>query len=150
MLGYPPIMPSTPNERIEAARERAGLELQDVADRLGITFEHARDLEWFEDEATMTLSLRELRHLGDLIGLTPLQILEGEDQASGPPIPFAEFSKAIAAAAAQGGGIEAWGHEVGWDVAPLIDNPENIGDLNADGLRDIAKGLGLDWRRVLP
>lgn len=143
---------STPPERIRAARERAGLELADVAERVGLPFAHYRDLEDFEDEAWTTISLDTLRRLARILGLTPLRILEG-DQAPAPSrrMSFAEFSAAVAASVEKAGGdADAWGDEAGWDVAPLLADPEKVWSLDADALRDIADAAGVDWRAVLP
>jgi transcriptional regulator with XRE-family HTH domain len=145
-------MPSTPSERLTAARERAGLEIGDVADRAGLPFAHYRDLEMFDDDVWNTVSLAELQKLGRIVGVRPLAILEGE----GAPLParrmtFTEFSAAVGAAVrASGSSVDAWGEEAGWDVAPLLEDPEQVWSLNADGLRDIADAAGVDWRSVLP
>lgn len=145
-------MASTPPERIRAARERAGLELLDLAQQLELPFAHYCDLEMFEDEAATTISLETLQHLGRLLGLTPLQILEG-DEAVVPSarLTFAEFSSAVAAAITKAGGdVEAWEDEAGWEVRPLLQDPETIWKLDAEALCDIAKAAGVDWRAVLP
>jgi hypothetical protein len=46
--------------------------------------------------------------------------------------------------------VEAWGDNAGWDVSPLLEDPEKVWDLDADGLRDIAEAAGVDWRAVVP
>jgi len=149
MLGA---MSSTPSERLAAARERAGLDLGEVADRTGLPFAHYRDLEMFENDVWDSISLAQLQKLARIVGLRSLALLEGET-APRPSrrITFAEFSAAVASAVqASGSSAEAWGEEAGWDVAPLLEDPEQIWSLNADGLRDIAEAAGVDWRSVLP
>jgi len=64
---------------------------------------------------------------------------------------FADFTSAIAESVrASGGDVEAWGERAGWDVAPLLRDPEETWNLCPDGLRDIAGAAGIDWRSVLP
>lgn len=145
-------MPSTPSERLIAARERAGLEIRDVAARAGLPFAHYCDLEGFEDDVWDTISIAELQKVARIVGLRSLAILEG-DSAPRPSrrITFAAFSAAVAAAVnASGSSVDAWGEEAGWDVAPLLEDPEQIWSLNAEGLRGIAEAAGVDWRSVLP
>jgi transcriptional regulator with XRE-family HTH domain len=144
-------MTQSPNERIRAARERAGLELPEAAHQLGVSFEEYRDLEDFEDEVWMTFSLAELRKLAQILGLTPRLILTGDARAPGETVSFAGFSRAIAESVRIGGGdADAWGERAGWDVEPLLRDPEEIWNLSPDGLRDIADAAGIDWRSVLP
>lgn len=145
-------MPSTPPERIRAARERAGLELSDMADQLGLPFAHYCDLEDFEDEAWTTISIATLQKLARILRLTPLTILEGEKVIQpSRRLSFADFSAAVAASVREAGGdAEAWGDNAGWDVGPILEDPEEVWNLDADGLRDIAEAAGVDWRSVLP
>jgi len=146
-----PSDPTTANERIRAARERAGLDLSEAAHKLGVSFEEYRDLEDFDDEVWMVFSLAELRKLAQILGLTPRLILTGDASAPDETVSFTDFSRAIAESVRAGGGdADAWGERAGWDVAPLLRDPEEIWNLCPDGLRDIAGAAGIDWRSVLP
>ena len=143
--------PTTANERIRAARERAGLDLSEAAEKLGVSFEEFRDLEDFDDEIWSLFSLAELRKLAQILGLTPRLILTGDARAPDETVSFADFSRAIAESVRAGGGdADAWGERAGWDVEPLLRDPEEIWNLCPDGLRDIADAAGIDWRTVLP
>ena len=144
--------PSTPPERIRAARERAGLEPMEVAERLNLPQAHYWDLESFEDEAWMTLSLEELGALARLLGVTSRYILDGESPVGADKrMSFDEFAAVIRKAVdASGGDVDAWGETAGWDVAPILANSKAIWELNPDGLKDIADTAGVDWRLVLP
>jgi hypothetical protein len=78
-------------------------------------------------------------------------ILTGDVRAAGETVSFADFSRAIAESVRVGGGdADAWGERAGWDVEPLLRDPEEIWNLSPDGLRDIADAAGIDWRTVLP
>ena len=147
-----PSDPTTANERIRAARERAGLEHGDMAGQLGISHAGYWDIESFEDDVWMAHSLETLHRIARILNLTVLGILEGDDP--GPParsMSFADFKSAIAESVrASGGDAEAWGDRAGWDVEPLLRDPAEIWNLCPDGLRDIAGAAGIDWRSVLP
>ena len=144
--------PETPADRIRIARERAGLEPMDVAAQLDLPQAHYWDLESFEDEASMTLSLEELSALARILGVTPRFILDGEPPVSPEDrMSFEAFAAAIRKAVdAAGGDVDAWGDVAGWDVAPLLADPRAVLELSSDAVKDIAEAAGLDWRRVLP
>ena len=92
--------PETPPERIRLARERAGLEPADVAAQLNLPQAHYWDLESFEDEAWMTISLEELGTLARILGVTPRFILDGEAPVSPDDrMSFEEFAAARPAGA---------------------------------------------------
>ena len=146
------VPPGSPHERIRIARERAGLEPMEVAERLNLPEAHYRDLEFHPDEAWMTISLEELGALARLLGVTSRFILDGEPPVSPDDrVSFEMFAAAIRKAVdAAGGDVDAWGDLAGWDVAPILADPKAIWDLNPDGLKDIAEAAGVDWRLVLP
>ena len=143
---------STPAERVRAARERAGLDMGEVASRLGLSFAHLRDLESFEDDVENTISIETLRNLSLALGVTVLFILEGADpDVPAPRISFSEFAARVSEAVRRAGGdVDAWGEDAGWDVRPLLDDPETVWKLDVDALRDIAGAAGVDWHSVLP
>lgn len=145
-------MAPTANERIRAARERAGLQPGDVAGKLEITYAEYWDIEAFEDEVWLSVSLETLHRLARTIGMTLREILE-EDGSTSPAerLSFADFARMVQESVrASGGDVEAWGERAGWDAEPLIRDPDEIWNLSADGLRDIAEVAGIDWRSVLP
>jgi transcriptional regulator with XRE-family HTH domain len=145
-------MAPTANERIRAARERAGLQLEDVAGKLEISYAEYWDIEAFEDEVWTSISLETLQRLARTIGSTLREILD--EDGSPPPVrtlSFADFVGVVQESVrASGGDVEAWGERAGWDVEPLLRDPDEIWNLSADGLRDVAKVAGIDWRSVLP
>jgi transcriptional regulator with XRE-family HTH domain len=145
-------MASTPNERIRAARERAGLQPEDVAGKLEISYAEYWDIEAFEDEIWLSISLETLQRLARTIGLTLREILD-EDGSNHPArtLSFADFARVVQESVrASGGDLDAWGERAGWDVEPLLRDPDEVWNLSADGLRDIAEAAGIDWHSVLP
>jgi transcriptional regulator with XRE-family HTH domain len=145
-------MTMTANERIRAARERAGLEHGDMASKLGISYEEYWDIEGFEEDVWCCHSFDTLHRLAQALGLTLLEILEGDD-CVGPvePMSFADFRSAVAESVrASGGNADAWGERAGWDVGPLLRDPEAFWNMCPDELRDVGHAAGVDWRGVLP
>lgn len=143
--------PMTPNGRIRAARERAGLEIGDMAGQLDVSWAFYRDIEDFEDDVTGT-SIETLHRIARILGMTVLGIMEGEDSdRPARSMSFADFANAVAESVrASGGDADAWGERAGWDVEPLLRDPEEIWkNWCVDGLRDVAQAAGVDWRAVL-
>src|SRR5215470_11446748 len=66
---WPPVA-----RRFEQARERLGLTLDDVADRLGVANTEYWDIEFHHDEAFSCFSVVELRRIATILD-TPLEIL---------------------------------------------------------------------------
>jgi hypothetical protein len=96
--------------------------------------------------------LETLHRLARTVGLTLREIL-GEDGSTQPSrtLSFADFARVIQESVrASGGDVDAWGERAGWDVEPLLRDPDEVWNLSADGLRDIANAAGIDWRSVLP
>ena len=140
----------TPNERIRAARERLGLDEGQVAFKTGLSYNEYWDLENFEDEVCTTMSLKDLHGIGAVLGISVRAILEG-DPTSSQSMTFAEFSNAVrAAVAASGQDVEQWGERAGWDIAPILDDPDQVWELSVDAVRDISDAAGIDWRPVIP
>ena len=61
------------NKIITQARERLGLNPQELGEAIGIS--HTWDLEAYEDEISMMLSLAELSRLCEVLKLTPYDLL---------------------------------------------------------------------------
>ncbi|HET9939909.1 MAG TPA: helix-turn-helix transcriptional regulator [Candidatus Eisenbacteria bacterium] len=144
--------PVTANERIRAARERAGLEHGEMADKVGISWEEYWDIEGFEEDVWCCHSFDTLHRLAQALGLTLLGILEGDDSVDpAESMSFADFRSAVAESVrASGGDADAWGERAGWDVEPVLRDPEAFWKRCPDELRDVANAAGIDWRAVLP
>ncbi len=137
-----------PNQIITQARERIGLNPQELGEAIGIS--HTWDLEAYEDELSMTLSLAELSRLCEVLNLTPCELLE-----QSPPEHFispAELRDDILEDCHRRGWmLEQFGEEVGWDVQGLTEHPtEYLSKLNLDGLQDICRHLGINPLAAIP
>jgi hypothetical protein len=44
---------------------------------------------------------------------------------------------------------EALGEAIGWDIEPVLQEPEALEGYNVAGLRDICSAVGLDWLSIV-
>ena len=133
-------------------REDAGLTVQEVAAAIGLNNEWVWDLESYDEELYMTISLAALQHLAFLLRTTARQLLLLEDKPSGEPrVAFKDLVAHLREhLRASGQSADAFGDEVGWDLASTLDNPSNVWEWSPDELRDVAAGLRIDWASALP
>jgi hypothetical protein len=139
-------------DRIRQARSRLGLDPGVLADRLGLTFESYRDLEWFDDEAFTTISLAELLCLAEMLGTTAAELLVGNDvHQSRTSISMESLIQALRSQMEHEGiSAEAFGDRVGWDITNALANPASAwDDWNVDCLIDVSTTLNVDWIAVL-
>lgn len=126
-------------------------EWQRVAEASGLCFEAIRDIASYEDEVATALSIR---HIIDLSEATKIdyEALIGVDTNSSvgdlSPQKFCDIFKSYIDK--NNLSIDAFGEEVGWEVATLIDDPSSLYELNWDGLSCISKPLGIDPLSVFP
>ena len=137
-----------PNQIITQARERLGLNPQELGEAIGIS--HTWDLEDYEDDLSLTLSLAELSRLCEVLNLTPYELFEQL-----PPehtISPSDLRDAVVEHChRRGWTIEKFGDEVGWEMQGLIENPaEYLSELNLDGLQDICRHLGIAPLAAIP
>ena len=137
-----------PNQIITQARERLGLNPQELGEAIGIS--HTWDLEDYEDDLSLTLSLAELNRLCEVLNLTPYELFEQL-----PPehtiSPSDLRDAVIEDCHRRGWTIEKFGDEVGWEMQGLIENPaEYLSELNLDGLQDICRQLNVNPLAAIP
>ena len=137
-----------PNQIITQARERLGLSPQELGEAIGIS--HTWDLEAYEDDLSLTLSLAEVSRLCQVLNLTPSELFEQL-----PPertiAPSDLRDSVVEDCHRRGWTMEQFGDEVGWEMQGLIENPaEYLSNLNADGLQDICRQLGINPLAAIP
>ena len=137
--------------RFRQARERLGLGLGDVAARLGIATSEYWDIEFHRDEAFSCFSVVELRQAATILA-TPLETLLFGSDFERPttrvtPATIAERLRALAAS--EGLTIEELGDRVGWELDPVMADPQSLWDLNLIGLSDVCHAIGVDWVAAL-
>ena len=138
--------------RIRAARLRAGLDAGTLGASLDLTFEGYRDLEDFDDEVFDCLSLRQVKTLAEILGVSAAALVAPEGAAipSVPMSPEDLVRRLVDHMASQQFTADSFGDHVGWDVVPVVNQPTSIWDQwNIDCLADVCRELAVDWLPVL-
>ena len=136
--------------RLREARERSGKSVDDMASLLGISREWYFDLEDYDEEITDTVSLRQLVLLSKAIGIDLVDFF-----SNGAPKPVESVSlEALAEKineylTAQNLTVAEFEEAVGWELANCLTDPNQFMNFNLDGLMDVSRPLGVDWRAVL-
>lgn len=137
-------------KRLREARERSGKSIGEMASLLGISWEWYNDVEGFDDEITSTLSLHQLVLLSKAIGIDLVDFF-----SNGAPKPAHSVSLDTLAEkineyfTAHNLTVAEFEEDVGWEVANCLTEPSQFMNFNLDGLIDVTRPLGVDWRAVL-
>ena len=140
-------------QRIRSFREARGLSLELIADRLGVTFEWADDLERYDDEVASTLTVRQLLALAGILGVDSAALLSSDTDAheSGPAVRLQELAASIRARSASlPEGIDQLETEAGWGCREMLGDPRCVGDWCVEQLLQVCEAAGVPWARVLP
>lgn len=147
-----PLRPPT-GRRIAESRQRLGLAHADLAERLGMSVRSYQDLESYDDEAFVALSVRQVCVLADVLHVPARGLVSDDPHAivlgrMTPDDVAVAIRHRLAAGASD---VDSLGEELVLDVATVLRDPDRIwDDWCLDGLRDVCAGLGLDWRAMLP
>ncbi len=145
---YPPVA-----DRIACARGAAGLDMAAVATAIGLSEAAYFDLEAYDDEAFTCISLGQLCCLGQVLNVSPRQLVAPEGtQPTSVEVSSLKLVAAIRRFLETSAlSVEQFEDEVGWGVSDALQNPETgCNDWCLDGLQDICRPLGLNWLLVLP
>jgi transcriptional regulator with XRE-family HTH domain len=139
-------------ERLAAARERAGLTAEATAERAGLPLAWYEELESSATDLYSNVSLAGLRAVAHAVGATPCELLLAPAAARPRArAPFTELAAAVRQAVSRSGlSIEMWSETVGWEVGPILLDPDHLWTLPADALKDVCAGAGRDWLEFLP
>jgi hypothetical protein len=132
-------------EAVRMAREAAGRDPRELAAALGVSYESYRDIEWFDDEITTSLSFGNVVTLAELLGLDLRRMFGADDTV----LTFADLAAAVRTRLADTP-LEQLEDDVGWELADALDDPAAFARFSLDGLADVATPFGLDWRHLLP
>ena len=139
-------------ERIRELREARGLSIEQAADESGISFSNHLDLESYDDEILMCVSLRELTALGRMLGVDPIGLLAPDpDRKPVVQLSRSELAQAILKFVNDSRqSISAFEEQVGWEVAAALEDSEKILGWNIDCLSDVCAAIGVNWLEALP
>lgn len=139
-----------PSKRIREARERAGLTLERVADGIGLAEPSYLDLESYDAEIFMAVTLVELQKLCALLQ-TRLADLLGESVDGRAPVGWDEIADRVRShVATSGTSVAAIEKRIGWSIAAVLETPQAIGAWNLEQLQDVAREIGARWIDLLP
>jgi DNA-binding XRE family transcriptional regulator len=140
-------------DKIRQMRLAAGKSEKEMAELIGINLPSYYDLESYDDEVLDCLSLYELKKMGQVLKIAPVDLLSDEaNNHSGPNhLPFAEFIETVKKYIASAGiTVAEFEVKAGWEMEGLLNNPEEIGERNVQFLKDVCGVLGINWLSVVP
>ena len=135
---------------LREARERSGKTVDEMASLLGISRPSYYDLETYDDEIILVVSLKQLVTLSHALGIDLVEFF-----SNGAPKPAESVSlEALAESineylTANKLTVAEFEDAVGWEVANCLTDPSQFLNFNLDGLKDVTKPLSVDWRAVL-
>ena len=135
---------------LREARERSGKTIEEMASLLGISWESYNDLETYDDEIILVISLKQLVTLSHALCIDLIEFF-----SNGAPKPAESVSlEALAESineylTANKLTVAEFEDAVGWEVANCLTDPSQFLNFNLDGLKDVTKPLSVDWRAVL-
>ena len=141
----------SPSENIRSARVRAGLQPEDVARAAGVNKSSYYDVEASDDEVTGNISVATLRAIACCLGTTALELLEGPgantNRNNRPISDLVMLAKARMAA--DHVAVEAYSDRLGWNVAPILEDPRRVEEYPFDMLQALCDDCGADWKQFL-
>ena len=135
---------------LREARERSGKTVDEMASLLSISRPSYYDLETYDDEIILVISLEQLVTLSHALGIDLVEFF-----SNGAPKPAESVSlEALAESineylTANKLTVAEFEDAVGWEVANCLTDPSQFLNFNLDGLKDVTKPLSVDWRAVL-
>jgi len=137
-------------KRIREARERSGKSIDEMASLLGISREWYFDLEDYDQEILDTVSLRQLVTLSHALGLDLVDFFSNGAAKPAESVSLDALAEKINEyLTAHNLTVAEFEEAVGWEVAKCLAEPREFMNFNVDGLKDVTKPLGVDWRAVL-
>jgi DNA-binding XRE family transcriptional regulator len=138
---------------IKNFREAVGKSQQEMADLLGMTFMSYFDLELHDDELCSIPSLREVKKMCDIFGISPTELLTGNQKLNRLPaqISFQALMEKVKIHLVEKRQTqEEFEDEAGWHLSDYLADPEKIWDEPISFLQDICEPLGVDWVATIP
>jgi hypothetical protein len=123
----------------------------DVARAVGLKEPSYYDLESHDDEVTGNISLGTLAAIARALGTTTVELLDGPDTIG----PAARRSPSFlvdlvrSRITSDGFTVHAYGDRIGWDMEPVLANPEYMWKYPFDMLHALCEDLGVDWKECI-
>jgi transcriptional regulator with XRE-family HTH domain len=141
----------SPEARLRLVRERSGKSPEEVASLAGMNGPSYYDLENCEDELTMTISLRELKRLCDVLQIPASNLFSDRPQTKAERISPKELAARIKQYIQfHALNISEFENKIGFEIEECIRRSDSVLDWNVDCLRAVCGELGLDWYTALP
>jgi transcriptional regulator with XRE-family HTH domain len=136
--------------RLRDARERSGKSVVEMAALLDLSRESYQDLEVYDEEIIYTLSLQELITLSKALGIDLVEFFSNGASKPAESLSLDALAERINEyRTAHNLTVAEFEEAVGWEVANCLNDPSQFMNFNVDGLMDVSKPLGVDWRAVL-
>lgn len=138
-----------PHVRFRDARERLGLEPEDVASRSGVFHADIWEIEGLEDDLERCYSPKQVQQLCQTIQIRPIDLFA--DHFAETPVSATELVQLIhSECRARGITLEQFEDIVEWQLTRCIEPPDRLlEDMTVHGLKWLCRELHIDWRRVL-
>jgi len=148
--GPEPVFPQVA-ARFVRARESAGLTPAQVAAAWGEPPSMYWDLELYDDEAFDVISVHDLVTLAAILRVSVVHVLFGEEPSAPLPVTsYSEVARRLRAKMEEAHlSIDELSDRVGWDLAPLLDDPDELAELPISGLRVVCRAADVDWATTL-
>jgi len=133
--------------RLQTIREARGLEPEEVADAIGISYRWYLDLEYSMEDWTKTLNIRMMKELATLFGVSvavlvsPSPIFVGDADALIQRFREYLISNELT--------VEKFSESMIYDITELVGDPSRLDISCGEELFQICRVLGLDWVDVL-
>jgi transcriptional regulator with XRE-family HTH domain len=127
------------------------MEPEDVARAVGLNKPWYYDVEGRDDEVTGNISLVTLMAIARTLGTTTVALLDGSGTVGGASKRSSADLAALARAriAAERLTVGAYGDRIGWDMAPVLKNPEHVWQYPFVMLQSLCEDLGVDWKEFV-
>jgi DNA-binding XRE family transcriptional regulator len=137
-------------QRLRAARERSGKTIDEMALLLDLSRESYYDLEVYDEDVIYTLSLQELITLSKALDFDLVEFFSNGAAKPAESVSLDALAKTINEYLnAHSLTVAEFEEAVGWEVANCLTEPSQFMNFNLDGLMDVSRPLGVDWRAVL-
>jgi DNA-binding XRE family transcriptional regulator len=135
---------------LREARERSGKTVDEMASLLGISRPSYYDLETYDNEIILVISLKQLVTLSHALGIDLVEFFSNGATKPAESVSLEALAEKINEyLKAHNLTVAEFEEAVGWEVANCLADPNQFMNFNVDGLMDVSRPLGVDWRALL-